>query len=262
MSRNARGRAVDGRDRTGRPERSGLLLAGGRSTRFGEPDKALAELGGAPLICHTAAALVPVIDELVVNCREAQRDGLAAALEGLDTDLRFAVDPVPDEGPVAGLLTGLRMTRGRHVAVAGCDQPFLRTATVADLFDRATGATGAGIESAAAPTGAAPLVEDRRQPLGAVYRQDRAREAAIRTIAAGSQALRDVVARVDPVAVPVAPGVARDIDTQDDISDVSGDEATDSRDNTRKMHITDRVSVSRSNRSPSDAAVRPDGGEP
>ncbi|WP_254832994.1 molybdenum cofactor guanylyltransferase [Haloglomus salinum] len=254
----------DERPCDGRPERSGLLLAGGRSTRFGEPDKALAELTGAPLVSHTAAALAPAVDELVVNCRAAQRDELASALEGLDDRLpvRFAVDPVPDEGPVAGLLTGLRVTRGRHVAVAGCDQPFLRTATVADLFDHATGETGSGAETAAAPTGAAPVADGRRQPLGAVYRQDRAQEAAIRTMAAGSQALRDVLARVDPVAVPVSPAVVRDIDTQHELDEVSGGQASSSADSSSMMGITHENAASTTNRPASHTERLPGRGEP
>ncbi|WP_254824467.1 molybdenum cofactor guanylyltransferase [Haloglomus halophilum] len=240
------------RDRSGRPERSALILAGGRSTRFGEPDKALAELAGAPLVRHTAAALAPAVDELVVNCREAQRDALAAALEGLDECLpvRFAVDPVDDEGPVAGLLTGLRVTRGQYVAVAGCDQPFLRSATVADLFARATGEAGT-----------APLVEGRREPLGAVYRVQRAREAAVRTMAAGSRALRDVLARVDPDAVPVAPGTVRDIDTQAELSDVSGREWLNDADNRTTMGTNGEHAVSVTNRAESNTAVLPEGGE-
>jgi molybdopterin-guanine dinucleotide biosynthesis protein A len=241
------------RDRSGRPERSALLLAGGRSTRFGEPDKALAELAGAPLVRHTAAALAPAVDELVVNCRKDQRDALAAALEGLDERLsvRFAVDPVDDEGPVAGLLTGLRVTRGQYVAVSGCDQPFLRSATVVDLFARATDEAGAG---------AAPLVDGRREPLGAVYRVERAREAAVRTMAAGSRALRDVLARVDPDAVPVAPGTVRDIDTQAELSDVSGRERLNDADNRTTMGTNGENAVSATNRTESNTAVLPEGG--
>jgi molybdopterin-guanine dinucleotide biosynthesis protein A len=242
------------RDTVGRPERTGLLLAGGRSTRFGEPDKALAELAGAPLLSHTAAALAPVVDELVINCRADQRDGLAAALDGLD-DVRFAVDPVPDEGPVAGLRTGLRVARGRHVAVAGCDQPFLRTPTVAALFDRAeagevgTGDDGAGRagDGSERTAGAAPLVDGRRQPLGAVYPTAAASRAAERTLGTGSGALRDVLARVDPVAVPVAPGVVRDIDTRAEFASVSGGLDTSGAETTDTMEMIDELAVRTTN---------------
>lgn len=251
------------RDTTGRPERTGLVLAGGRSTRFGEADKALADLVGAPLISHTVAALAPVVDELVVNCRADQRDEFVAALDGFDSegrtpsgsgtqsgdDVRFAVDPVPDEGPVAGLRTGLRVARGRYVAVVGCDQPFLRTPTVAVLFDRAEGGgdDGAGGAAPERTAGAAPLVDGRRQPLGVVYPTAAASRAAERTLAAGSGALRDVLARVDPVAVPVASGVVRDIDTRTELADVSGGLDTSSADTTDMIGIIDEIAVHTAN---------------
>ncbi|MFB6206909.1 MAG: molybdenum cofactor guanylyltransferase [Haloglomus sp.] len=246
-----------GRVRSGRPERSGLLLAGGRSTRFGEPDKALAELAGTPLVRHAAAALVPVVDELVVNCRGDQRDALEAALVGLDDRLpvRFAVDPVPDQGPVAGLLAGLRVTRGRYVAVAGCDQPFLRTATIAELFDRATGEAEPSADSAA------PLADGHLQPLGAVYRRDAAREAAVRTMTAGSQALCEVLTRVDPAAVPVESETVRDIDTQDELSEISDSEKPETRYRSRIMIPIGEHSLPVTNGSTSHAPPLPDGGE-
>ncbi len=263
-------------DVPGRPTRTGLLLAGGRSTRFGESDKALADLAGAPLVCHVAAALAPTIDELVVNCRADQRAALADALAGLDDRLpvRFAVDPVPDEGPVAGLLTGLRVARGRRVAVAGCDQPFLRTATVATLFDRATdeGASG-GSGADPGSDGAVALVDGRRQPLPAVYRATVAREAAERTLATGSRALRDVLTRVDPVPVPVAPGAVRDIDTRGDFPDEQAEQTDRNADSTVTMEITDELAARRTNGAATDsdddsasdsepnAVPVPDGGE-
>lgn len=249
-------------DVPGRPTRTGLLLAGGRSTRFGESDKALADLTGAPLVCHVAAALAPAVDELVVNCRADQRDALDDALAGLDDRLpvRFAVDPVPDEGPVAGLLTGLRVARGRHVAVAGCDQPFLRTATVATLFDRAT---DEGANDGSGSDGAVALVDGRRQPLPAVYRATVAREAAERTLATGSQALRDVLTRVDPAPVPVAPGAVRDIDTRGDFPDEQAEQTDRNADSTVTMEITDELAVRTTNGAATDSSGdSASGGEP
>lgn len=249
-------------DVPGRPTRTGLLLAGGRSTRFGESDKALADLTGAPLVCHVAAALAPAVDELVVNCRADQRDALDDALAGLDDRLpvRFAVDPVPDEGPVAGLLTGLRVARGRHVAVAGCDQPFLRTATVATLFDRAT---GEGANDGSGTDGAVALVDGRRQPLPAVYRATVAREAAERTLATGSRALRDVLTRVDPAPVPVAPGAVRDIDTRGDFPDEQAERTDRNADSTVTMETTDELAVRTTNGAATDSnGDSASGGEP
>ncbi|ELY34802.1 molybdopterin-guanine dinucleotide biosynthesis protein A [Haloferax volcanii DS2] len=99
--------------------RAGIILAGGRSTRFGGIDKATATVGGQPMIHRVAASLDPVVDELVVNCRAEQRDSLAGAL--LDFDIRFAEDSHPDRGPVFGLRTALRATSVEYAAVLPCD---------------------------------------------------------------------------------------------------------------------------------------------
>lgn len=166
--------------------RSGLVLAGGRSVRFGETDKALADVDGTSMVRRVADRLAGVVDEVIVNCRPAQRDELAAALDG--RRVRFAVDPVPDEGPVAGVRTGLRVARGSAVAVAGCDMPAVSPA----LFDRLFDAAGAA---------AVPRADGRLHPLHAVYDRNAARVGAERTLATGSRRLYDFLDRVDPAVV-------------------------------------------------------------
>lgn len=47
----------------------GAMLAGGRSRRFGS-DKALADIGGKPMIAHVVDALAPQVDSLVIRGRD------------------------------------------------------------------------------------------------------------------------------------------------------------------------------------------------
>jgi len=86
--------------------RSAVVLAGGYSTRFGDADKATASLDGEPLVRRVVERVAPAVDEVVVNCRAEQRTPIGQALDGLN--YRFAVDPVPDGGPVAGVRTACR----------------------------------------------------------------------------------------------------------------------------------------------------------
>jgi len=79
---------------------TGVVVAGGRSTRFGAREKALAEMNGEPMLRRVVEALGTVTDEVVVNCRRDQRDAFAAALDGVDTGVRFALNEQPDEGPL------------------------------------------------------------------------------------------------------------------------------------------------------------------
>ena len=192
--------------------RSALILAGGRSTRFGDADKSLAEVEGTPMIRRVADRLAEVCDELVVNCRDDQRAAVADALEGCAHWV--AVDPVPDEGPVAGMRTGLRVANGNAVAVVACDMPRIDPA----LFERLFGAVD---------TAAVPRADGRLHPLHAVYDRHEARVACDRTMAAGSARLYDVLARVDPVVVDVDDAVDGDspftnVNTRADLRAVSG----------------------------------------
>lgn len=120
--------------------RSGVLIAGGRSTRFGDADKAVAELTGVPMIRRVADRLAPMVDELVANCRPDQQEAIADALESSPLPVAFALDSEPDQGPMAGIRDGLRGASGEHAVVVACDMPFVDPEAVGYLFDRCTDA--------------------------------------------------------------------------------------------------------------------------
>lgn len=93
----------------------GAILAGGRSTRFGS-DKALALLGGRPLIEHAAATLAPYAEKVVVCGRDDPRWTC------------LADQPAPDMGPLGGLAAALLHARDAGfggVLSTGCDMPSL-----------------------------------------------------------------------------------------------------------------------------------------
>lgn len=97
----------------------GVVLAGGRSSRFGS-DKMLADLGGRPLISHTLDHLRPQVAALAIS---ANGDPARFAAFGL----AVLPDPVPDhQGPLAGVLAGLdwAAARGfRAIVTAAGDTP-------------------------------------------------------------------------------------------------------------------------------------------
>lgn len=158
--------------------RVGLIIAGGRSTRFGDEDKAVASLAGEPMIRRVADQIRPVIDRLVVNCREDQHAAIAEALSGYELPLRFAIDEEPDLGPVGGLAVGLHtvlMTWGDvPTFVVACDMPFVDAAIVEYLFTQLEGV------DAAVPR----LADGWFQPTHAVFRSGPMAAACQRAIAA------------------------------------------------------------------------------
>lgn len=117
-----------------------VIVAGGRSTRFGQADKALAELAGTPMIRRVADRIAGVVDAVIVNCRAEQVPGIRQAMEGYPLSVRTAVDPEPDRGPMAGIMTGLRGVQSladseTPAFVIACDMPFVDPDFVTYLFD-------------------------------------------------------------------------------------------------------------------------------
>ena len=166
--------------------RYAVVVAGGRSTRFGDRDKAVAPLAGVPMIRRVADRLDPVTDRLVVNCRGDQRAAVEDALAGHPGPVRYAEDPEPDGGPTAGIRTGLRGVeawagerddgdgdgaagddgRDAPAFVVACDMPFVDPDLVAALFDRL-----AGEGDGDAPDAVVPRVDDEWfQTTHAAYR--------------------------------------------------------------------------------------------
>ncbi|HEY8491167.1 MAG TPA: molybdenum cofactor guanylyltransferase [Dehalococcoidia bacterium] len=110
---------------------TGAVLAGGRSRRMGT-DKARLELGGRPLLFYVLDALTTVADDLLVV-------GPRHRLPPLPPAVRAVEDRRPGRGPLEGIATALRESRGRWVLVAACDLPFLQPALLRELCDRAAG---------------------------------------------------------------------------------------------------------------------------
>ncbi|MFB6131492.1 MAG: molybdenum cofactor guanylyltransferase [Salinigranum sp.] len=170
---------------------AGLIVAGGRSTRFAGADKAVADLAGVPMIRRVADRLAPAVDALVVNCRAEQAPAIREALGGYDHPVRIAEDDDPDEGPVAGIRTGLRAVESTYAAVVSCDVPFVDPGFVGYLFERAAGHDAA-----------VPRREDGwYQTMQAVYRTEPTAEACEAALARGDRRVLAPLEDLDYVVV-------------------------------------------------------------
>jgi molybdopterin-guanine dinucleotide biosynthesis protein A len=155
--------------------RASLVLAGGRSTRFGDSDKSVAELAGTPMIRRVVDRVAGVVDEVVINCRTDQVDAIRDAVEGSGFDPTFALDREPDEGPMAGIARGLEAVSAEYTFVVACDMPFVDPAFAEFLFERAAGSDAA-----------VPRPEEWYQTTQAVYRTDPMAEACRRALDRGA----------------------------------------------------------------------------
>jgi molybdopterin-guanine dinucleotide biosynthesis protein A len=101
---------------------SGVIQAGGRSTRMGGSPKALAELGGRRIIERVVAAVEGIVDDLLVVTNTPE----AYAFLGLP----MVGDVYPDGGPLGGIYSGLRAVPGDAAFTVACDLPFLHREVV------------------------------------------------------------------------------------------------------------------------------------
>ncbi|MFW6435514.1 MAG: molybdenum cofactor guanylyltransferase [Halovenus sp.] len=171
--------------------RSGVVVAGGQSRRFGETDKALAELAGTPMIRRVADRISAAVDELVVNCRPAQTAAIRTAMVGYPLAVSYVEDEVPDRGPVAGIRNGLATARGRHAFLVACDMPFVDPALCSYLFEV--------VDSFEA---AIPRLEANwLQRTQAVYRVDPTVDACTKALETGNPSVLEVLEQLDYVVV-------------------------------------------------------------
>lgn len=129
-----------------------VILAGGRSTRFGR-DKGLVTWRGRRLVDHVLDRLPVERDGTVLVIRQEQDDG---AWPGITT---VHDDPERNEGPLRGVIRGLAACQTGWAWVVACDQPLVS----ADLL--------LGLHKALLPDDHALLPEwnGRLQPLTGLY---------------------------------------------------------------------------------------------
>lgn len=136
----------------GGPAVVGVVIAGGRSVRFGG-EKAVAILSGEPLLVWAVRRLQRACAAVAVNARPQTHAEALARGNGLPVLHDLEGDPL---GPLAGVKVGLQWARdlgARAIAVSPCDAPLLPE----NLFPRLIEAADAGAAMAETPDGVQPL---------------------------------------------------------------------------------------------------------
>lgn len=98
---------------------SAILLAGGAGRRMGGQDKGWLEYDGQPLIRHVLARIEPQVDEIVISANRNLEDYRVLGHQVVaDASQGF-------QGPLAGLLAGMKAVRNAWVLTVPCDSPSL-----------------------------------------------------------------------------------------------------------------------------------------
>lgn len=168
----------------------GAILAGGMSRRFGSP-KALAEVGGRPIVRRVRDALAEAVRDVVVIANEP---GLFAGL-----DLPIRPDEIAGIGALGGIRRALSWAKEEERAGAlcvACDMPFVSPALLRLILARAEEASAAAV---------VPESGGRRgmEPLCAWYSVD-CISAIDGMIARGEGSVTGLIGRVAEVRVPRA----------------------------------------------------------
>jgi len=118
--------------------KSFIVLCGGKSKRMGQ-DKGSLNIDGKPMIIHVIENLAVISDEIVLVLRdENQVDDYKKLLKQLTlnnkTKLKICTDLLKDQGPLAGILIGLKHVESDRAMVIPCDSPFVSELFVNKMF--------------------------------------------------------------------------------------------------------------------------------
>jgi molybdopterin-guanine dinucleotide biosynthesis protein A len=171
---------------------AGIVLAGGRSRRFGAP-KLDVELDGRSILARAIDAVADVASPVIVALGpDDQRDvPTAAAGRRIVTH-----DPGPGGGPLVGIEVALRAaaqgSSGHAIVVAG-DMPWLAPAVLRALLARLD---EPGV------TGVVPVVDGWPRPLPCAVDVAVGHTAAVAALAAGERSLRAWLDRLVVTRLP------------------------------------------------------------
>jgi molybdenum cofactor guanylyltransferase len=190
---------------------TGVVLAGGRSKRFGS-DKLVALYRGEPLIHRPVRAFARLGAEVVVVCAPG---GGELPLPD-EVSLRVVRDAVLDEGPLAGVIAGLAQVHTPTALIAAGDMPELQVPVLRTMLRTLN---EPGVQAVWLQDG------DRPRPFPLAVRTAPAAAAARLLFEAGERRLRalpqELGARVlqEPVWTALDPGrlTLRDIDQPGDL---------------------------------------------
>jgi len=112
--------------------RGGIILAGGKSRRFGGVDKALLDFGGGRTLLEEVVRSLEFLDELVISTSTVDRADRYSKLTGVHS----CVDCAP--GILGGILAGSRDIKSERVFITAADMPFLSSDVIELQFSLAS----------------------------------------------------------------------------------------------------------------------------
>lgn len=153
-----------------------VLLAGGESRRM-QRDKATLKWRNRPLWEWQIEKLRALSPEKILL--SARRDA-----PWRPADVALVLDARPSRGPLSGLAAALKSTETNYLLALAIDMPFMTTAHLRGLCDRAT--NGMGV---------IPSIDGKAEPLGAIYPKE-ARAVFVEALLGDNFSMQPIVRRL------------------------------------------------------------------
>lgn len=110
-------------------EITGIILAGGKSTRMGQ-EKGLIKFRNKFLIEHSIEILKRIADKIIISSNSDKYDFLA---------YEVIKDEIPNSGPMGGIYSCLRQTKTENNFVLSCDTPFISADLISYIIEKSYG---------------------------------------------------------------------------------------------------------------------------
>jgi molybdenum cofactor cytidylyltransferase len=189
-------------------EVAAILLAAGRSTRFGDEPKLLAQVGGKALIRHVAEAATNSMADPVIVVTGHRAEEVQSELQELP--VQIVHNPLFVDGLSTSLKTGFLALppEPRAAIILLGDMPFVRVELINALI--------AGWKDRGEPAALVPVLSGRR---GNPVVLSRALQAAIKGLSGDVGAASILRGRSDVLEWPTEdPAITQDIDTREEFA--------------------------------------------
>lgn len=108
---------------------TGVIQAGGKSTRMGGKPKSLLELGGRRIIERVLDAVAPAVADVLIVTNTPELYGFLG--------VPMVADVYPHHGSLGGIFSGLAAAPGDAAFTVACDMPFLHREVARLVVSRA-----------------------------------------------------------------------------------------------------------------------------
>jgi molybdopterin-guanine dinucleotide biosynthesis protein A len=114
--------------------KSCIILCGGWARRMGQ-DKGLMYFQDKPLIIHVLDKVKTVANEIILILRDYnQLNKYEKVLEDSKENLTIHTDLIKDQGPLAGIYTGLTYINSSYALIIPCDSPLIQDSFIEKIF--------------------------------------------------------------------------------------------------------------------------------